>query len=228
MRGHAPRCDFQVQFAAGNNSARSTEVVPYQGVKKNQLLFLSSYTSWPATTIFLTPSPLHSEQGYTEKSTMKRPVLSAKALWARDQALALMLKHGLCGWKFGFDHSRRRAGFCRALPGQPGVITLSVYFVDLNAEAEILDTILHEIAHALVGIGHGHDEVWQEKCLEIGARPERCYDGARVRMPHGRWVATCPGCGQVFRRHRRPRVLTGWSCRRCGKEKGLLDWRSCS
>lgn len=28
--------------------------------------------------------------------------------------------------------------------------------------------ILHEIAHAMVGTSHGHDEVWKKKCLEIG------------------------------------------------------------
>lgn len=38
----------------------------------------------------------------------------------------------------------------------------------------IRDTILHEIAHALVGPNHCHDLVWKAKCLEIGATPRRC------------------------------------------------------
>lgn len=160
---------------------------------------------------------------------MRHPIsMSTKARWAREQALALMAKHGLQGgWTFAFDRSRLRAGQCKVWPGKAGGrITLSAHFVDLNSEAEILDTILHEIAHALVGIGHGHDKVWQAKCREIGARPERCFDNASVKMPQGRWVAECPGCGQRFHRHRRPRVLTGWHCRRCGKEKGKFDWKT--
>jgi hypothetical protein len=46
--------------------------------------------------------------------------------------------------------------------------------VDRNGAEEIVDTILHEIAHALVGPRHGHDTVWKAKCTDIGARPERC------------------------------------------------------
>lgn len=90
----------------------------------------------------------------------------------------------------------------------------------------MLDTILHEVAHALVGPGHGHDEVWKATCLEVGARPERCY-GEEVEMPKGRWRATCGGCGREHDRHRRPKRPAGWHCRACGKERGVLVWRAC-
>lgn len=32
--------------------------------------------------------------------------------------------------------------------------------------------LLHEIAHALVRPGHGHDQVWKDKALQIGCRPD--------------------------------------------------------
>jgi SWI/SNF-related matrix-associated actin-dependent regulator 1 of chromatin subfamily A len=35
-------------------------------------------------------------------------------------------------------------------------------------EQQFKDTILHEIAHAIVGPHHGHDEVWRGKAVEIG------------------------------------------------------------
>ena len=36
------------------------------------------------------------------------------------------------------------------------------------------DTILHEMAHALVGQVHGHDAVWQAQVLGCSGR--RCHD----------------------------------------------------
>jgi predicted SprT family Zn-dependent metalloprotease len=40
---------------------------------------------------------------------------------------------------------------------EPKAIELSLHFIERNAEDVIRDTLLHEIAHALVGPGHGHD-----------------------------------------------------------------------
>lgn len=39
-------------------------------------------------------------------------------------------------------------------------------------DAEIKDTILHEIAHALAGLRHRHDTVWRRMCIKVGAIPE--------------------------------------------------------
>ncbi len=139
----------------------------------------------------------------------------------------LLEKHGLAqlGWRFAYDHARRRAGQCRH---GDKVITLSRHYVDLNiAERldDVIDTILHEIAHALVGPSHGHDKVWKESCVAVGANPTRCYDSAVVRMPAGRWAATCNGCHKVYRRHR-PLRRGRWSyCTKCGPELGRLAYR---
>lgn len=143
---------------------------------------------------------------------------------AKRLATQLMAQHHLSEWQFGFNSNKRRAGVCRyPTKSRQGRIELSKHFVLHNPEHEVLDTILHEIAHALVGPGHGHDEVWKAKCVEIGARPERCY-GEAVVMPKGRWRATCGGCGTEHDRHRKPKRLTGWHCRKCGKERGALRW----
>lgn len=102
-------------------------------------------------------------------------------------------------------------------------IELSIHFVERNPEEEIRDTVLHEIAHALVGHRHGHGPVWQEKCLEIGARPVRC---GQAEMPEGQWKARCGSCGKQFDRHRKPRRLRGWFCQACGPDRGKLVWRT--
>lgn len=141
----------------------------------------------------------------------------------QDLAIALMTKHGLFGWQFKFNRAKRQMGVCRyPIRNRPGRIELSVHLVERNDEAEIRDTILHEIAHALVGPKHGHDAVWKAKCLEIGAMPKRCGQAA---MPIGKWRATCPGCLGNFHRHRRPKRRIGFYCRACGPERGSIVWR---
>ena len=40
-------------------------------------------------------------------------------------------------------------------------VELSVSFVRRATWSDIRDTLLHEIAHAIAGPGHGHDAVWQ-------------------------------------------------------------------
>lgn len=148
-------------------------------------------------------------------------------------ARALMDQHGLHGWKFRFNSARQRVGVCvyprkrlQLLPPrllfQPGRIELSRHFIERNSDAEIRDTILHEIAHALAGPRCGHGPRWKNIAVAIGARPERCSRTAD--MPRGRWQAVCPNCRREHRRHRRPRTLHGYHCKACGPVLGKIVW----
>ena len=120
---------------------------------------------------------------------------------AKNLALNLMREHKLLnmGWTFEFDNARRRFGVCRYRTKRIG---LSKHLVSLNDEASVKDTILHEIAHALVGGGHGHDHVWRSKAIEIGCNGKRCYSSNEVETPESRYIATCDGCGKVHKRHK--------------------------
>lgn len=136
-------------------------------------------------------------------------------------ALHRMAAHGLHGWVFRFNRCKQAMGLYSY---HRKTIELSISFVERdNPVEEIRDTILHEIAHALVGPGHGHDKVWKRKCIEIGARPLRYR---LADMPEGKWRARCWGCGCQFHRYRRPKRARGWFCRRCGPEVGRLVWKS--
>jgi predicted SprT family Zn-dependent metalloprotease len=44
-------------------------------------------------------------------------------------------------------------------------------FVRNGTREEIKDTIMHEIAHALVGSNHNHDSTWKAMALKLGALP---------------------------------------------------------
>ena len=132
----------------------------------------------------------------------------------------LLIRHGLHDWSFGLNRRKQSLGLCVY---DRRTIELSRYFVERNSSEEILDTILHEIAHALVGPGHGHDRVWKRRCVEIGARPVRC---GNADMPIGKWRAACGRCGKLFHRHRKPKKIRSWHCWDCGPEDGRLTWRA--
>lgn len=71
---------------------------------------------------------------------------------ARGLAKALMRQHGLSDWEFTFDRAKTRAGACR--PGRRQ-LSLSAPWTRIHDDDQVRDTILHEIAHAMVGPRHG-------------------------------------------------------------------------
>lgn len=138
----------------------------------------------------------------------------------------LLKKHGLAdkGWNFAWDNARRRAGCCSY---STKTIRLSRHYVELNVAErldDVIDTILHEIAHALTP-GKHHGPEWRAACEQVGARPERCYDAKVVSMPKGRFVAACPGCGKKFYRHRIMKPGRWRYCLACGPDRGRLEYR---
>jgi predicted SprT family Zn-dependent metalloprotease len=134
---------------------------------------------------------------------------------AEELAKHLMRLHRLPrGWSFAFDRSKVRFGKCDYRRRQ---ISVSRHLVELNAEVEVRDTILHEIAHALAPRGAGHGPAWQALALAIGCNGLRCY-GREVARPVPRFMGTCPACRRVIYRHRRT-VLS------CGKCSDLFDPR---
>jgi predicted SprT family Zn-dependent metalloprotease len=122
----------------------------------------------------------------------------------RAEALCreMMAKHGLGStWAFGWiNRSSRTLGRCTyhsSIFGCfGGKIELSKTFVSVNEEPAVLDTILHEIAHALTPGAH-HGPAWKRKCLEIGAKPERCSTSEDKVCPPARYTASCPTCGRA-------------------------------
>ena len=119
-------------------------------------------------------------------------------------------KYGLkTGWNFGFDLAPARAGICRYNEKQ---ITLSVTYCLKATKAEIRNTILHEIAHAIVGPNHGHDAMWKTVAEKIGCTAERCH---RVEHTTPRWSGQC-GCGKQWKRQRLTQRARTGLCPTCG------------
>lgn len=133
---------------------------------------------------------------------------------------SLLEQHGLSGWTVRYDSAKRRAGICRF---GPRVLGLSAPLTSLHPEPEVRDTILHEIAHALVGPSHGHDETWRATATGIGCSGRRCV-AEDVPQVEPAWLGVCPR-GHARGRHRRPeRVMTCASCSRTFDLAHLLSW----
>jgi SprT-like family len=90
---------------------------------------------------------------------------------AEKLAKGLMQQHGLSGWEFKWDRAKKRLGCCNYTRKR---ISLSAFQTRVRGEMEVKDTILHEIAHALLPPRSGHGKLWKAKCVEIGAKPVRC------------------------------------------------------
>ncbi len=124
----------------------------------------------------------------------------------QKQADHLLLEHGLADWSFDFDHATRRAGCCDYRRKR---ISLALQFSRRASEAEIADTLLHEIAHALVGKKHNHNATWRAKAQELGSSGERCHDS---RFCPPRYIIACRnGCWTATAERRRRNVV----CRQC-------------
>ncbi len=129
-------------------------------------------------------------------------------------AQQLLMQHGLAasGWRFALDRAKRRNGCCKYREKE---ISLSEFYITNNVVELVRDTILHEIAHALVGPGHHHNHVWKAMCVRVGARPVRCKPIGEVVGVQGRWRVACPNCPQTYHMHRRPKYLTNNRCGKC-------------
>lgn len=130
----------------------------------------------------------------------------------------MMDAYGLYDWQFKFDTATKRFGVCKYTER---TISMSRRLVQANTEAQCVDTVLHEIAHALVGYGHRHGPVWKAKATELGARPEACYTTAEV-VAVGKYKAYCAQCG--------PQALTAQDRRptrklMCRKHREPIQWR---
>ncbi len=116
------------------------------------------------------------------------------------QARGLMDLHGLAEWSFDYIAAEKKLGVCRHRQRQ---IQLSRKHALEDSEEQVIDTVLHEIAHALAGPDAGHGPRWKAIARRLGATPKarapeseemreerecakiRFRNGDQVRFEHG-------------------------------------------
>jgi predicted SprT family Zn-dependent metalloprotease len=120
-----------------------------------------------------------------------------------------MAKHGLRGWTFGLAGTKRRLGVCKF---QAKRIEIAEFYALNNPPESVLDTLLHEIAHALAGPKARHGPAWKKVAIRLGATPRACDNSHETAVKPGDWQATCSACKKVIHRYKRPMSLTGYRC----------------
>ena len=139
---------------------------------------------------------------------------------ARKLVEELIAKHGLifAGWRFAFNKTRKTWGRCWY---NVKVIFLSIYFIKYNDEEVVRKTILHEIAHALVGKDKGHGAEWKRVCTEIGGDPRAYTKPGEVNMGWASYQSSCL-CGALHSKYRKPSKRRTYRCPVC---KQILDYK---
>jgi len=102
-------------------------------------------------------------------------------------ALDMLRDNFLYGWTVKFGNNSRTIGYCH-YPTQS--LTFSRRYIG-NETVDWQNVISHEVAHALVGHGHGHDAVWARQHRALGGDGKRCQEGARLAPDQYKWIIKC-------------------------------------
>ena len=92
----------------------------------------------------------------------------------------LFEKHNLIDYKFEWKKRLVKWSCAGSCNYKKKVITLQPTYVEKNDIKEITNTILHEIAHALMP-KHKHNKFWKRKAIEIGCTGSRTYSSKVIK-----------------------------------------------
>ena len=127
------------------------------------------------------------------------------------------------------DKMTRTLARCHQARGMRfATFTFNYTYVTACFEKNRLDllnnTILHEVAHLLVGAGHHHDKWWRLKFIELGGNPDRDmedFDTVYKLKEHKKYIFVCPHCGKEYTYSKR--IFTN-ACGECCKKYNNGKW----
>jgi predicted SprT family Zn-dependent metalloprotease len=141
---------------------------------------------------------------------------------ASQLARELLIKHGFPNVKITITNAKNILGQAKEVLSKPVELRLSKHLILNNSDAEITDTILHEIAHFIAGCRSGHNWLWRNACIKIGAKPQRCADSTVV-MAKAKYKVVCTECNAIIGEQHRKSSKQNKYHRNCGlKSKGKI------
>ena len=136
------------------------------------------------------------------KSTTYDERLEKNWKWCKTYFDRKVKEFNLIGWTIDIDHATRRLGLCNYNKKK---ITISYHLLRGPScdEKQMRNTVLHELAHAIVGPNHNHDETWKKMALRIGCDAKRC---GSMDLVEATYILECPK--KCFSRgyYRRPKT----------------------
>ncbi|QNJ59394.1 SprT-like protease [Gordonia phage BigChungus] len=128
----------------------------------------------------------------------------------------------LHGWRLKFDNARRRAGQCNY---SMRTISISAPLLEVRTFADTLETITHELAHAVTP-GHNHDYTWKKMHRDMGGNGSTRYnmdEDTRARaLATARYIGTCAH-GKQFPRQSAPKRGSSHVCK-CPEGRTTVTW----
>jgi len=139
--------------------------------------------------------------------------MNMKPIEIQKMAYALFEQYDLKDWTFQFDNAKVRFGLCDL---KTKTISMSKKLVSLNEEKDIVDTLLHEMAHAVTSCGHNRK--WRHTAILMGCNGKRCYSSNEIVKPKPKFIGTCPQCETKINRYNKTKSMNNISCKKCCKQ----------
>ena len=123
----------------------------------------------------------------------------------------------------------RRLGVCKKT-GDRYIIEIASSLLDENIpEAELYDTLLHELLHTCYGCMK-HTGRWKALAAKVnaayGTDIKRAADpDSDIIAKKPKYRVVCPSCGAVYERYKRSALIQHPERYRCGKCKSKLEAR---
>lgn len=128
---------------------------------------------------------------------------------------------GIVGWTLDLDSSKSHLGLTSY--GEKKVY-ISVHFLKgaTCGEKEIRNTVLHELAHVLVGpVKRPHGKEWKRMALKIGCDGKTC---SHMDRPDAKYLMYCTNGCQKISMYRKSKNAEKYNCGKCGQH--TLVWKT--
>lgn len=128
----------------------------------------------------------------------------------------LLIENGLSDWTLKINNKRSALAetyFSRK------TIMFSKHFMLAADKDQLIGVTLHEVAHALLGPGHGHNREFKKLCEKIS--PNADYAVRSVDVPIRKYLVECKKCGAKGSTNVNKDRYCG-TCWKNGKQKSLF------
>lgn len=143
--------------------------------------------------------------------------LEGKTREALVIASSMLVKHGLGDWHLEL---RNAGSYAAKVWHRKKVLAISERYIVVSKKDDFVNTLYHEIAHAIVGAKHGHDHVFKAKYYELSGN--MTHAGYATEQNISLYQAYCTNCDNHGTINRRIKAWCGNCLRTLGVKNMLV------